>query len=115
MEKSKWGIGAVIWFGVDILTQWLMCIEYATKPATAYTTAYQNMALIYGIDGAIGTALILWLAISKTKKPMICIFVCAAISAGVMLIQGNSGILCLGPFLMPFITWLIVRRTIAEA
>ena len=110
MEKNKWGVGAVIWFGFYILTQWLMCIEYATRPSSAY----QDMALIYGIDGAIGTALILWLAISRTKKPMICIFVCAAISAGVMLVQGSSGILCLGPFFMPFITWLIVRRTIAE-
>ena len=72
------GIGAKLWFGLMILGQWIMFIEYATKPITRYNSAYQQATVIYGIVGIVGTALYLWLAIGKRKAPLVTIMASVA-------------------------------------
>ena len=111
MESKKWGIGAKIWFGLMIAAQWLMFIEYATKPITRYNSNYQRAALIYGIIGLVGTALYLWLAIGKSKAALIIILVIGGINTVSILFQGSvlSALLSL---VAPTITFLIARKKV---
>lgn len=106
---KKWPIGKKIWFGFYILCQWLMFIEFATKPITATNAAYQQATLLYGVSGLIGTALILWLAISHRRVALNTMIVVAAIGAVLTLIQGNvAG--ALGSLILPAINWLVARK-----
>lgn len=106
---KKWNIGTKIWFGFYILCQWIMFIEFATKPITATNTAYQQATLIYGVTGLIGTVLILWLAISHRKAALNTIIVVVAVCAVVALIQGNvTG--ALSSLIFPAINWLITKN-----
>lgn len=111
MENKNWGIGAKLWFGLMILGQWIMFIEYATKPITRYNSAYQQATVIYGIVGIVGTALYLWLAISKRKAPLITIMVIGGINVLSALLQGNvSGALL--ATISPVVTFLVARRQV---
>jgi hypothetical protein len=111
MENKNWGIGAKLWFGLMILDQWIMFIEYATKPITRYNSAYQQVTVIYGIVGIVGTALYLWLAISKKKAPLVTIMVIGGINVLSALIQGNvSGALLAA--ISPVVTFLVARRQV---
>lgn len=106
---KKWSIGAKIWFGFYILCQWIMFIEFATKPITAYNTAYQQATVMYGVIGLIGTALILWLAISRKKAALVTMLVIAGVNALIALIQGNvAG--ALSGLVLPAVNWLIARK-----
>ena len=105
---KKWGIGAKIWFGLSILFSWLMFIEFATKPITAYNSAYQTATLIYGVAGAISTALILWLAIGHKKAALYTILVISAINVLINLVSGGGASALLG-LVSPAITYLVAR------
>ena len=108
---KKWSIGAKIWFGFYILCNWLMFIEYATKPITAYNEVYQSTTIIYGIAGCIGTALILWLVIGHKKLALYIILAIAAINVVISLVSGG-GIFALSGLLLPTINWLITRNNV---
>ena len=110
--KKKWSIGAKIWFGFYILCQWVMCIEYATKPITAYNSAYQQATLIYGVIALVGTVLLLWLAVGHSRTALMILLVIAGVSAVISLIQGNVSGALLG-LIMPGINWLIARNGVA--
>lgn len=110
---KKWHIGAKIWFGFYILCQWLMFIEFATKPVTATNAAYQQVTLMYGFSGLIGTVLILWLAISHRKMALNILIVVAAVGAALTLIQGNT-VGALSSLILPAINWLVARKGVAE-
>ncbi len=114
MEKKKWGAGAIIWFILMIISQWIMFIEYITKPATATNSALQKAALIYGIAGAIGTALYLWLWIGKKKAALITIIVLNVISVVITLINGGGVSSVLG-LISPLITFLVSRKVLDES
>lgn len=106
---KKWNIGTKIWFGFYIFLQWVMFIEYATKPITATNAAYQQATLYFGIVGLIGTALILWLAISHKKAAQMTIIVIAAVGALITLLQGNvAG--ALSGMILPAVNWFITRN-----
>ena len=94
-----------------IAAEWLMCIEYATKPATQYNTAYQKAAVIYGIIGLVGTLLYLWLLFGKKKLALIIILAIAGISIIRMLFQG-SFIIALVAAIKAAITFLIARKKV---
>ena len=64
--------------------------------------------MIYGIVGIVGTALYLWLAISKKKAPLVTIMVIGGINVLSALIQGNvSGALLAA--ISPVVTFLVAR------
>lgn len=109
--NNKWGIGAKIWFAFYILTQWLMFIEFATKPITATNEVYQQLTLIYGIAGLVGTALILWLAIGHKKIALYILLGIAALGAVSSLLQGNAENAILG-LILPGINYLISRNEV---
>ena len=113
MENGKWGIGAKLWFGLMILGQWLMFIEYATKPITRYNSDYQHMTLVWFFVGAIGTIIYLWLAIGKSKAALSTIIIMGIINALVSLVQGGPGSAIL-PLIAPTITWLIARGKVGD-
>ena len=110
-NTNKWGIGAIIWFCLMIAAEWLMCIEYATKPDTQYNTAYQEAAVLYGFIGLIGTLLYLLLLIGKNKAALLIILVIAGISIIRTLIQG-SFIIALIAAVKNGITFLIARKKV---
>jgi hypothetical protein len=88
-----------------------MFTEYATKPITRYNSAYQQATVIYGIAGIVGTALYLWLAISKKKALLVTIMVIGGINVLSALIQGNvSGALLAA--ISPVVTFLVARRQV---
>lgn len=107
--NSKWNIGTKIWFAFYILTQWLMFIEFATKPITATNEVYQQLTLIYGIVGLIGTALILWLAIGHKKIALYILTGIALLGAAGNLFQGNVESAFLG-LILPGINYLVSRK-----
>lgn len=107
--SNKWSIGTRIWFGFYILTQWIMFIEFATKPITATNELYQQWTWIYGISGLIGTALILWLAIGHKKTALYILLGMAALGAVFALFQGNVGSALLG-MILPCINYLLSRK-----
>lgn len=109
--NNKWNIGAKIWFTFYIMTQWLMFIEFATKPITATNTLYQRWTLIYGIVGAVGTALILWLAIGHKKIALYILLAIAALGAAGNLFQGNVESAILG-LILPGINYLVSRNRV---
>ncbi len=106
---TKWNLARKIWFGFYIFCQWLMFIEYATKPITAIDPAYQQATLIYGVVGAIGTALILWVAISHKRTALYTMMGVAAANAILTLFQGNP-IGALTSMIMPTVNYLIARK-----
>lgn len=106
---NKWKLGAKIWFAFYIFTQWIMFIEFATKPITAVNSVYQQWTLIYGIAGAIGTALILWMAIGHKKIALYILLGIAALGAVINLAQGSVGGMLLG-LIFPVINYLIARK-----
>lgn len=106
---KKWSIGTKIWFGFYIFLQWVMFIEYATKPITATSAAYQQVTLYFGIAGLIGTALILWLAISHKAAALITLTGISALGALITLFQGNVGG-ALSSMILPVVNLLITRN-----
>ena len=108
---KKWGIGAKIWFGFYILCNWLMFIEYATKPITAYNSAYQTATLIYGIAGCIATALILWMAIGHKRVPLFIILGLSVVNTVIGLANGG-GLSALLGLVLPAITFLIAKNNV---
>lgn len=109
--NNKWNIGVKIWFAFYILIQWLMFIEFATKPITATDAVYQQLTLIYGIAGLVGTALILWLAIGHKKMALYILLGIAALGAASNLFQGNVESAILG-LIFPGINYLISRNEV---
>ena len=109
MEKSKWGIGAKIWFGLMILGQWISFINEITKRSPS-----SQAEIVYFIVGAIGTVLYLWLAISKSKAALITILVVAGINFLVNLFSGAAGVAFAG-LIAPAITFLIARNKVFSA
>ena len=109
MEKPKWSIGTIIRFVLVILGQWLLFIEYATRPSMGISDPATKVA---GIIGAVGTALYLWLIISKTKTAMYTIIAVTAVSA-VISFFGGAGAGVFLSLIIPAITYLIVRKTIS--
>lgn len=110
-NENKWGIGAKLWFGLMILGQWVMFIEYATKPITRYNSAYQQATLMYAIVGLIGTVLYLWLSIGKKKAALVTILAIGVINALVVLARGG-GAQALLTLIAPVITFLVARRKV---
>ena len=108
---KKWGIGAKIWFGFYIFCNWIMFIEYATKPITAYNSAYQTATLIYGIAGCIATALILWMAIGHKLAPL-CIIMALAVISTVIGLANGGGLSALLGLILPGITFLIAKNNV---
>ncbi|MDY5986460.1 MAG: hypothetical protein SPJ81_05805 [Lachnoclostridium sp.] len=108
---KKWSIGAKVWFGFYIFCNWLMFIEYATKPITAYNEAYQTATILYGIAGCIATALILWLAIGHKKLALYIMLAIAAINV-VFNLVGGGGVYSLLGLILPAINWLIARNNV---
>lgn len=108
---KKWSIGAKIWFGFYIFCNWLMFIEYATKPITAYNEAYQTATILYGISGCIGTALILWLAISHKKTALYVMLAIAAVNTVLNLAIGGGMSALLG-LILPAINYFIARNNV---
>lgn len=106
--RDRWSIGAKIWFAFYIFCQWVMFIEYATKPATAYSPALQRATIIYGVAALIATALILWLAIGHKRAALYTMIAIAVVNAAILLIQGSL-IPMLASLVMPTINWLIAR------
>ncbi|MDO5345250.1 MAG: hypothetical protein Q4E91_05855 [Lachnospiraceae bacterium] len=108
---KKWSIGAKIWFGFYILCNWLAFIEYATKPITAVNEVYQRATILYGISGAIATALILWMAIGHKKLALYIMLVLAGINAVLLLF--NAGVMsALTSLIFPAVNWLIARNNV---
>lgn len=107
--NKKWNVGAIIWFVFYILCQWLMCIEYATKPATAYTPAYQQAALAYGIDALIISALILWMAIGHKRRALHILLGLAIVNTIIQLFTAGVSS-AIFSFILPGINWLIARN-----
>lgn len=104
--KRRWNIGTILWFAFYIFCQWLMFIEYITRQII-----YPQAILIYGVSGLVGTALILWLAISKKKIALQVMLVIAGIGAVIALF--SSGIFsALMGLILPGINWLIVRKRV---
>ena len=109
MEENKWGVGAKIWFGLMILGQWLGFINEITKRSPS-----SQAELLYFIVGAVGTALYLWLAFSKSKGALITILVVAGISFLINLLSGFGGAAFTG-LIAPIITFLIARSKVFPA
>lgn len=109
--KKKWSIGAMIWFVLMILGQWLMFIEYKTKPITAYNSDYQRATVIYFVAGVIGTALYLWLVIGKSKAALTTLLVVSGINAAITLF-GSGLVTALISLICPAITFFVARNTV---
>lgn len=110
-NKRKWSAGAIIWFAFMIFGQWIMFIEYATKPITKEKVEYQHLAILYFIMGAIGTALYLWLIFSKRKEVLVAILIIAGINLLCVMIKIDFFIALPG-FVTLFLTFLIARKTV---
>ena len=110
---KQWTVGTKIWFGFYTLCQWLMFIEYITKPITATDPAYQKAKVIYGIIALLGTALILWLALSHKKNALITMLVVAGVNALASLFRSGFGSMLLS-LILPFLNWLIVHKQVEE-
>ena len=110
---KKWAVGTKIWFVFYTLCQWLMFIEFITKPITATEPAYQRATVIYGIVALFGTALILWLALSHKKSALNTMLVIAGVNALINLLQSGFGSMLLG-LILPFLNWLIVHKQVEE-
>lgn len=110
-SEKRWGAGSNIWMAFLVLMQWLMPLEYWTKPITASSPAYQNAAILYTVVAIVSTALILWLWISKGKVAFSVFLIVELIDAIVTLIQSGFVYMLLA-LIVPFITWLILRKRI---
>ena len=108
LTKKKWGTGAVIWFILMILAQWILFAEYITKPITAFNSTYQRLTILYGISGLIGTALYLWLIIGKKKTPAIIILILGILNTLSSFMDGG-GVSALPGLITPVITYLVAR------
>ncbi|MBQ7215600.1 MAG: hypothetical protein IJS39_06415 [Synergistaceae bacterium] len=109
MDKPKWSIGTLIWFVLVILGQWLLFIEYLTRPSMGFSDPATKVA---GIVGIVGTALYLWLMFSKTKTAMYTIIAVTAVNALISFFGGAGPAAFLG-LIVPALTYLIVRKTIS--
>lgn len=103
----------MVWFVLMILGQWVMFIEYATKPITAYDSAYQRATMIYGIAGAVGTAVYFWLIIGKKKAPLYLIVASGIFNACLSIASGGSLISALSCMIAPWITYAIAHNTVS--
>lgn len=108
---KKWSIGAKIWFGFYIFCNWLMFIEYATKPITAYDATYQTATILYGISGLFATALILWLAIGHKKTALYVMLAIAAVNTVINLFSAGVSSALLG-LILPTINYFIARNNV---
>ena len=108
---KKWSIGAKIWFGFYIFCNWVMFIEYATKPITAYNGAYQTATILYGISGLFATALILWLAIGHKKTALYVMLAIAAVNTVITLFSAGVSSALLG-LIFPTINYFIARNNV---
>lgn len=108
-NESKWSIGAKIWFAFVIFCQWIMFIEYYTRPARA---AFQNELMIWGIVGIIGTVLYLWLAFGKSKAALNIIVAIGVINVIFGFSQG-AGLASLLALILPGITYLIAHKKVS--
>ena len=111
MKKNRWNIGAILWFVLMIACQWLMFIEYATKPITKEKVEYQRLTVLYLIVGLIGTALYLWLIFSKKKGVLLTILTLSVINTITMLFKGDFSTALIS-LIQPTITFLIARKTV---
>ena len=108
---KKWSVWNYIWFALHMLGNWLMCLEYATKPATAYTPEYQQLVWVYGISAALVTAIFLWLMIKRSRAAMIIVMVIQGIDAVAALIRGNI-IGVISSIVSILILWAICRNRV---
>ena len=83
-----------------------------TKPVTAYDSAYRHAAIVYGITGAVGTAVYLWLIIGKKKTPLYIILVFGIINTIFSLAGGGSVINALSCLIAPGITYAIAHNIV---
>ena len=107
MEKPKWSRGAKIWLTLMVLGQWLTFINEATKRSVD-----EQAMLAAGIVGALGTALYLWLAFSKTKAALYTIIVIGVANAVYAFINGITVGAVLG-LIVTAITYSITSKTVS--
>ena len=107
MEKPKWSSGAKVWFILMILRQWLTFINEVTKRSVD-----EQVVLLSGIFGAIGTALYLWLMFSKTKTAL---YTIVAIGLANVVYAFLNGIIAGGilGLLVTAITYSIASKTVS--
>ena len=108
---KNWGIGAKIWFVFYIFCNWVMFIEYATKPITAWDLGYQRATFFFGVAGCIATALILWLAIGHKKAALYIMLVIAGIEAIGNLVNSGVTTALLG-LILPTINYLVAHNNV---
>ena len=107
MDKTKWSRGAKIWFTLMIIGQWLTFINEATKRSVD-----DQAMLAAGIVGAIGTALYLWLAFSKTKAALYTIIVIGIVNAVYAFMNGVTVGAVLG-LIVTAVTYSIANKVVS--
>lgn len=110
-KKNKWNFGAVFWFVLMIACQWLMFIEYATKPNTKIKVEYQRLTVFYLIIGLIGSGLYLWLFFSKKKGALLTILILSGINTISLLLKGDISFALIS-LIGPSITFLVARKVV---
>ncbi len=106
-QDKKWGVGAIIWFVLATIVEWLPFINEITKKRIN-----QQAVVIYAITGLLVTALYLWLLLKKSKTALIIILVLAGIN---MLFNLNSGGIqsAIIGLIGPAITYSISRKKVS--
>ncbi len=110
-KKNKWNFGAVFWFVLMIACQWLMFIEYATKPNTKIKVEYQRLTVFYLIIGLIGSGLYLWLFFSKKKGALLTILILSGINTISLFLKGDISFALIS-LIGPSITFLVTRKVV---
>ena len=110
-SEKTWGVGSHIWMILMILLQWLMPIEFWTKPITATNAAYQTAAIVYTIAAVVMTALFIWLWVSKSKVALRVYLVLAAVSAVISIAHSGLGSAVLS-LIFPVLTYIILRSRV---
>ena len=110
-KKNKWNFGAVLWFVLMIACQWLMFIEYATKPNTKIKVEYQRLTFFYLIIGLIGSGLYLWLFFSKKKGALLTILILSGINTISLFLKGDISFALIS-LIGPSITFLVARKVV---
>ena len=108
---KEWNAGTIVWFVLMILGCGSMFIEYVLELSTATNSAYQQATVIYGIVGAVYTALYLWLWISRRKAALVTILVIAGLNAAVTLFTSGFGSALIS-LITPTLTWLFTHNTV---
>lgn len=106
---KNWGVGSTILVVLMALKEWLLPIEYWTKPITRYNEAFRQAAVIYTFAAIAITLLYVWLLVTKRKSALYTVLVICGISVIVALVQSGFSAVFFGSLVTPALLFFILR------